>query len=131
LQRPLRHSGDDMILAMLLFLMGAAQAQAQTPAAAVQVEQPVHHARKKSSKPAMAGVLNLNRATVAELRLLPGVGKRRGEMIVERREKKPFATVDEVGRINGLHALVQRLRPHLAVTGDTTLHPLTDAAVKR
>ena len=120
-----------MILAMLLVLMGAAQAQAQAQTPAAQVEQPVHHARKKSSKPPMAGVLNLNRATVAELRLLPGVGKRRAEMIVERRGKKPFANVDEVGRIKGLHALVQRLRPHLAVTGDTTLHPLTDAAVKR
>ncbi|HEY2031895.1 MAG TPA: helix-hairpin-helix domain-containing protein [Myxococcales bacterium] len=122
-----------MILALLFILMGAAQAQAQTqPAPAeVQVEQPVHHARKKAQKPPMAGVLNLNRATVAELRLLPGVGKRRAEMIVERREKKPFTTVDEVGRIKGLHALVQRLRPHLAVTGDTTLHPLTAAVVKR
>jgi DNA uptake protein ComE-like DNA-binding protein len=122
-----------MILGMLLFLMGAAQAQAQTQTAAssVQIEQPAHHARKKANKPPMAGVLNLNRATVAELRLLPGVGKRRAEMIVERREKKPFANVDEVGRIKGLHALVQRLRPHLAVTGDTTLHPLTEAAVKR
>jgi DNA uptake protein ComE-like DNA-binding protein len=122
-----------MILAMLLLLMGAAQAEplSASQAAAVQTEQPVHHARKKASKPAMAGVLNLNRATVAELRLLPGVGKRRAEMIVERREKKPFANVDEVGRIKGLHALVQRLRPHLAVSGDTTLHPLTAAAVKR
>jgi DNA uptake protein ComE-like DNA-binding protein len=124
-----------MILALLLILMGAAQAQAQTPpqtaALEAQAEQPAHHARKKAQKPPMAGVVNLNRATVAELRLLPGVGKRRAEMIVERREKKPFANVDEVGRIKGLHALVQRLRPHLAVTGDTTLHPLTAAAVKR
>jgi DNA uptake protein ComE-like DNA-binding protein len=122
-----------MILAMLLLLMGAAQAEplSAAQAAAAQTEQPVHHARKKASKPAMAGVLNLNRATVAELRLLPGVGKRRAEMIVERREKKPFANVDEVGRIKGLHALVQRLRPHLAVSGDATLHPLTAAAVKR
>jgi DNA uptake protein ComE-like DNA-binding protein len=125
-----------MILALLLFSMATAQAQAAEPqpqavAADVQVEQPAHHARKKTSKPAMAGVINLNRATVAELRLLPGVGKRRAEMIVERREKKPFANVDEVGRIKGLHALVQRLRPHLAVTGDTTLHPLTQAVVKR
>jgi competence protein ComEA len=122
-----------MILAMLLLLMGAAQAEplSASQAAAVQAEQPAHHPRKKANKPPMAGVLNLNRATIAELRLLPGVGKRRAEMIVERREKKPFANVDEVGRIKGLHALVQRLRPHLAVSGDTTLHPLTPAAVKR
>src|SRR5712671_5235967 len=76
--------------------------------------------RKKPAKPAMTGVLNLNRATEAELRLLPGIGKRRAQLIVERRDKKPFKTVDEAGRIKGMRALVQRLRARLAVEGDTT-----------
>jgi type II secretory pathway component PulK len=80
--------------------------------------------KKKPGKPAMTGVLNVNRATEAELRLLPGVGKRRAQLIVERREKRPFKSVDEVGRIKGMRALVQRLRPRLAVEGDTTLRPL-------
>ena len=80
--------------------------------------------KKKSNKPLTTGVLNLNRATEAELRLLPGIGKRRAELIVERRAKKPFASVDEVGRIKGLRALVQRLRSRLTVQGDTTLRPL-------
>ena len=72
----------------------------------------------------MTGVLNVNRATEAELRLLPGIGKRRAQLIVERREKKPFASLDEVGRIQGMRALVQRLRARLTVQGDTTLRPL-------
>ena len=110
-----------MILALILALLGAAA----DPSALE------HHVRKKSTKPEMAGMLNLNRATVAELRLLPGIGQKRAEKIVERREKKPFSSIDEVGRIKGLRALVQRLRAHLAVTGDTTLHPLTDTPVKR
>ena len=80
--------------------------------------------KKGSNKPRMTGVLNLNRATEAELRLLPGIGKRRAEQIVERRSKKPFASVEEVGRIKGLRALVQRLRSRLTVQGDTTLRPL-------
>src|SRR6266404_4994197 len=80
--------------------------------------------RKKPAKPAMTGVLNVNRATEAELRLLPGIGKRRAQLIVERRDKKPFKTVDEVGRIKGMRALVQRLRSRLTVQGDTTLRPL-------
>jgi competence protein ComEA len=80
--------------------------------------------RKKPAKPAMTGVLNVNRATEAELRLLPGIGKRRAQLIVERRDRKPFANVDEVGRIKGMRALVQRLRARLAVQGDTTLRPL-------
>jgi competence protein ComEA len=118
-----------MMIALLAALLGAAAAPSAIP---VQPQARVEHqARKKPNKPAMAGVVNVNRATVAELRLLPGVGKRRAELIVERREKKPFSSVDEVGRIKGLHALVQRLRPHLSVSGDTTLHPLTGEPVKR
>ncbi len=90
-----------------------------TPAVA-----PEKKPRKRSGKPPMAGVLNVNRASEAELRLLPGIGKKRAQLIVERREKKPFASVEEVGRIKGLHALVQRLHAHLTVQGETTLHPL-------
>ena len=93
---------------------GSAAAAAQAPKAP----------RKKPGKAALTGVLNVNRATEAELRLLPGIGKRRAELIVARRQKKPFATVDEVGRIKGMRALVQRLRSRLTVQGDTTLRPL-------
>ena len=82
----------------------------------------VHH--RASAKPAMTGVLNINRATEAELRLLPGIGKKRAEMIVAHREKKPFASVDELGRLKGMRKLVHKLRPNLAVEGDTTLRPL-------
>ena len=46
------------------------------------------------------------------------------ELIVARRQKNPFATVDEVGRIKGMRALVQRLRSRLTLQGDTTLRPL-------
>jgi DNA uptake protein ComE-like DNA-binding protein len=122
-----------LMIGLLAVLLGAAADPATAPPPEAQVEQAqsAHHVPKKNNKPAMAGVLNVNRATVAELRLLPGIGKRRAEIIVERREKKPFASLEDLGRIKGLHALVQRLRPHLAVTGDTTLHPLTATAVKR
>src|SRR3954469_8976649 len=60
-------------------------------------------------KPPTEGVVNVNRASTAELRLLPGIGRKRAELIVERRDKKPFATVDEVGRLQGMHHLVRKL----------------------
>src|SRR5256714_6595644 len=112
---------------MPLVLLAALLCAATEPLALPPPPQTVERAakpRKKPGKPAMTGVLNVNRATEAELRLLPGVGKRRAQLIVERREKKPFKSVDEVGRIKGMRALVQRLRPRLAVEGDTTLRPL-------
>src|SRR5947207_14301192 len=114
-----------MPLAILAALLCAAADPPAAPAdgrkpAAGQSAKP----RTKNAKPPMTGVLNVNRATEAELRLLPGIGKRRAQLIVERREKKPFATLEEVGRIKGLHALVLSLHAHLTVQGDTTLHPL-------
>ena len=91
---------------------------------------PVHAERRSSrsehrhGKAKVTGVLNVNRASEAELRLLPGIGKTRAAQIVERRSKRPYASVDEVARMRGMRKLVQRLRAHLTVKGDSTLRPL-------
>ena len=78
---------------------------------------------RRPPKVPMIGVLNVNRATEAELRLLPGIGKGRAAAIVARRAKRPFASLNEVARIRGLKSIVRRLRPHLALDGETTLRP--------
>lgn len=80
--------------------------------------------RHKHGKVQVVGVLNLNRASEAELQLLPGIGKTRAALIVERRSKRPYASVDEVARLRGMRKIVQRLRAHLSVKGDTTLRPV-------
>ena len=109
-----------MYLPLIATLLCAA---ADPPAPAPpQHEAAAHH--KRSGKPPMAGVLNVNRATEAELRLLPGIGKKRAEQIVARRDKKPFASLDELARMKGMRNLVHKLRANLAVQGDTTLRPL-------
>jgi len=84
---------------------------------------PAHAARKRPGKPPMAGVVNVNRASEAELRLLPGIGKKRARDIVERRDKHPFASLDELARMKGMKGVVRKNRAHLAVSGNTTLHP--------
>jgi competence protein ComEA len=92
---------------------------------------PPHRASQKPvrrGKPKVIGVLNVNRASEAELRLLPGIGKGRAALIVERRNKHPFASLDELARIRGMRKLVQKLRAHLAVSGDSTLRPAPPAA---
>src|SRR3954469_16838997 len=114
-----------MHAALLAALLGAAtELPLPAPPADQPVAAPAAKPHKTHGKPPMSGVLNVNRATEAELQLLPGIGKRRAQLIVERRAKKPFASVDEIGRIKGMRALVHRLRAHLAVEGDTTLRPL-------
>jgi DNA uptake protein ComE-like DNA-binding protein len=78
---------------------------------------------KKPPKPKMIGVVNINRATEAELRLLPGIGRGRAHAIVERRSKRPFANIDELARMKRMKTVVQKNRAHLSVDGETTLRP--------
>ncbi len=60
--------------------------------------------------------VDLNRATVAELMRLPGVGKKRAEAIVTQRARKPFARVDDVVAVKGVGpAWVSRVRANLSV----------------
>jgi competence protein ComEA len=75
-------------------------------------------------KNAVTGVVNVNRASEAELRLLPGIGRGRARAIIARRAKRPFTSVEEIARMKGMKGIVRKLRPHLTVQGDTTLRPV-------
>ncbi|MCA9603243.1 MAG: helix-hairpin-helix domain-containing protein [Polyangiales bacterium] len=79
--------------------------------------------------PTVAGVVNLNTATEAELMALPGVGATRAGAIVAQRKQKPFARIEDVIRVKGIgRATFRKLRANLAVSGPTTLKPATPAA---
>lgn len=120
---------------MFIELFAALLCAASDPAAAPPPKsagvQAPRLSRMRRGKPPMTGVLNVNRATEAELRLLPGIGKRKAELIVERREKKPFASLDDLARVKGMRTLVRKLHARLCVQGDTTLRPLTPDGEER
>ncbi len=60
--------------------------------------------------------IDLNTATVAELMRLPGVGKKRAQAIVARREKRPFRRPEEVTQVRGMSpGWFARVKPHLVV----------------
>jgi competence protein ComEA len=101
------------------------EAAGATPAEGPKKSKAARPAKARKGKPALTGALNLNRATEAELRLLPGIGKGRAKAIVERRPKAGYRTVEEVGRIKGLRGVVQKLKAKglLTVDGPTTLRP--------
>jgi competence protein ComEA len=80
--------------------------------------------RSAPIKNRVTGVVNLNRASEAELRLLPGIGRGRARAIIARRTKRPFTSVEEVARMKGMKGIVRKLRSHLTVQGDTTLRPV-------
>jgi competence protein ComEA len=70
----------------------------------------------------MAGVVNVNTATAAELELLPGVGPAKARAILEaRRERGGFKSVEELEDVKGIGpAALERLRPFARISGKTT-----------
>jgi len=70
----------------------------------------------------LEGTINLNTATERELMLLPGVGPATAAKMVAYRDRHAFRRVSHVMRIKGIgKKTFARLRPYLAVAGETTL----------
>jgi competence protein ComEA len=89
--------------AMMLAAGGqAAAAPGSPPAAAAAAE--------------AAGKVDVNSASAAELASLPGIGDSKAAAIIAEREKKPFASVDDLERVRGIGArTVEDLRSKVSV----------------
>lgn len=73
------------------------------------------------AKKELAGQVNVNEATVAELMMLPGIGAARAKEIREYAEAHPFQSVEELTNIKGIgEKSLEKLRPFVTVTGSTT-----------
>lgn len=96
-----------VVAAVLSFAMGEAEA-----------------APRKAAKQ-VSGVLNLNQASAQQLDLLPGVGAKAASRIIEHRKKAPFTRPEELVNVKGFgKKKFDKLKPHLAVAGPTTLKQL-------
>ncbi len=67
--------------------------------------------------------LDLNRATIGELRVLPGIGAVRAEAIVLHRVRNgPFRCLEDLDRVDGLGPeTLEELRPFVRVGGGTSV----------
>jgi competence protein ComEA len=75
------------------------------------------------------GVVNLNQATEAELDRLPGVGMKAAQRVLAHREKRPFQRIEELVKVKGFgKKKFEKLKPHLTLTGPTTLKAEKPAA---
>ncbi|MCP3139358.1 ComEA family DNA-binding protein [Pyxidicoccus xibeiensis] len=69
-----------------------------------------------------SGTVNLNEATAEQLDMLPGVGEKAAQRIIEHRKKRPFQRVEELVRVKGFgKKKFLKLKAHLALAGPTTL----------
>jgi len=81
-------------------------------------------AAQAAKKPttSVSGVVNLNHATPEQLKMLPGMKEAGVNEIVAHRQKKPFARIEELVQLKGFSKKqFEKWRPHLAVSGETTL----------
>ena len=68
------------------------------------------------------GMVNLNQATAQQLDLLPGVGAKAAQRIIDSRRKTPFARPEELVKVKGFgKKKFEKLKIHLTVAGPTTL----------
>ena len=68
------------------------------------------------------GVINIQTASAEELQRLPGIGPSKADAIIAQRTRVPFRRIEDILRVRGIgRATFRRLRPHLSVTGATTL----------
>lgn len=79
-------------------------------------------AAKRVSKKQVTGVVNLNTASQQQLDQLPGVGEKAAKRIMEYRAKTPFTKTEELVRVKGFgKKKYEKLKPHLAISGPTTI----------
>ena len=111
---PRRRAARTQVLVATALLLALGLTAAPLPAAAAE------------SKPSLSGVVNVNTASRQELQLLPGVGEVRAVAIVaQRKERGGFKQVDDLLEVSGIGvAMLERMRPHLTLTGKTTARRL-------
>jgi len=81
------------------------------------------YAAESHAAAAPAGVVNINTADAAQLALLPRVGAKAAQRIVDyRKEHGAFKTTSDLMQVKGFgDKTFERLNPYLTVNGTTTL----------
>jgi competence protein ComEA len=66
--------------------------------------------------------VNINTASLTELQMLPGIGERKAEGIISRREKKKFSRPEEIMEVKGIgRGIYKRCKAFVRIAGPTTL----------
>ncbi|PKN24876.1 MAG: competence protein ComEA [Deltaproteobacteria bacterium HGW-Deltaproteobacteria-22] len=81
-----------------------------------------HAAKKNVNRVEISGVVNINTAPEAKLRLLPGIGQKKAQAIIAYRTQKPFMQPEELMKVKGINLkLFQKIKDFIATAGDTSI----------
>jgi competence protein ComEA len=74
--------------------------------------------RKSTSKKEaqLKGPIDINHASDEELQRLPGIGPKLAKRVIEKRQKRPFASIEELRHVPGIGPkTLERLRPYISI----------------
>jgi competence protein ComEA len=68
-------------------------------------------------KPNLSGLIDVNSASELELQSLPGIGPVLSKRIIEERQRRPFGSIEELKRVNGIGVKKSEAIRHLIKFG--------------
>lgn len=106
-----------------VFMLIALPVIATEPAAPQQQEPAEASAPPAKKAPGLEGQININAAAAEQLVLLPGIGKKTADAIIEYRTKNGnFTAVDDIAKVKGIGAKkLEKIKQYLVLEGETTL----------
>ena len=110
--------------ALLVGAPATAGKKGKTKAAKAEVKtaQPDGASKTHGEGEAAEGVVNVNTATSSELSLLPGIGPKKAQGIIDLRKKAPLKSPKDLLKVKGIgKKSIKKLLPYVTVSGPTTL----------
>lgn len=114
--RQVKGIGEKTLERIRQFLHVGTYTDVATSAPAKAAEGPT---KATTKKPLPATKIDVNRASLAELQQLPGIGPTLAARIVEQRQARPFSEVDDLRKVRGIGPkTLENVRPHVTVGGE-------------